>query len=144
MIVAWRAVKHCLGLLVALVVFEYFTHLDLSRPFLALLCAYAAVLTALARLLVDWLTRRYWTRLAEPRHLYVAGTGAEARRIGAVDRAVRRFRTVSGRLSGRRSRRTDAQRSYPVYAIDAFPERLKSAVVDEVIVAVEGCSVCRN
>jgi len=31
-IVAWRAVKHSLGLLVALVVFEYFTHLDLSRP----------------------------------------------------------------------------------------------------------------
>jgi len=44
-IVAWRAVKHSLGLLVALVVFEYFTHLDLSRPFLALLCAYAALLT---------------------------------------------------------------------------------------------------
>jgi len=137
-IVAWRAVKHSLGLLVALVVFEYFTHLDLSRPFLALLCGYAAVLTALARLLVDWLARRYWTRLAEPRHLYVAGTGAEARRIGALIEQSTDFGLCLDGFLGDDPGELTLQRSYPVYAIDAFPERLKSAVVDEVIVAVEG------
>jgi exopolysaccharide biosynthesis polyprenyl glycosylphosphotransferase len=137
-IVAWRAVKHSLGLLVALVVFEYFTHLDLSRPFLALLCGYAAVLTALARLVVDWLARRYWTRLAEPRHLYVAGTGAEARRIGALIEQSTDFGLCLDGFLGDDPGELTLQRSYPVYAIDAFPERLKSAVVDEVIVAVEG------
>jgi exopolysaccharide biosynthesis polyprenyl glycosylphosphotransferase len=136
--VAWRAVRYSLGLLVALVVFEYFTRLDLSRPFLALLCCYAAVLTALARLLVDLLARRYWTRLAEPRRLYVAGTGEEARRIGALIEQSSDFGLRLDGFLGDAPGELTLQRSYPVYAIRAFPERLKSAVVDEVIVAVEG------
>jgi exopolysaccharide biosynthesis polyprenyl glycosylphosphotransferase len=135
---AWRTVKHSLGLLVALVVFEYATRLDLSRPFLALLFCYAAILTALARLLVDWLAQRYWTRLAEPRHLYVAGTGAEARRIGALIEQSSRFGLrLDGFLGDAEGQLTLDRSSYPVYPISAFPERLKNAVVDEVIVAVE-------
>jgi exopolysaccharide biosynthesis polyprenyl glycosylphosphotransferase len=130
-------VKHSLGLLVALVVFEYFTHLDLSRPFLALLCVYAAVLTALARLLMDLLARNYWTRLAEPRHLYVAGTGPEALRIGSLIEQSSDFGLRLDGFLGDAPGQLTLQHSYPVYALAAFPEQLKSAIVDEVIVAVE-------
>jgi len=87
---------------------------------------------------VDWLAQRYWTRLAEPRHLYVAGTGAEARRIGALIEQSADFGLCLDGFLGDDPGELTLQRSYPVYAIDAFPERLKSAVVDEVIVAVEG------
>ncbi len=139
--IAWRALKHALGLLVALVVFEYFTRLDLSRPFLALLCAYAAVLTALARLLIDLLARRYWTRLAEPRHLYVAGTGAEARRIGALIEESVHFGLLLDGFLGAAPGQLALRRSYPVFSLQSFPERLKSAVVDEVIVAVDGAAL---
>ena len=134
---AWRSVRQSLGLLVALIAFEYFTRLNLSRIFLALLSCYAAVLTALARLLVDLLARRYWTRLGEPRHLYVAGTGAEARRVGMlIEQSADYGLRLEGFL-GDGLGELSLERRYPIYRLEDFPERLRSVVVDEVIVAVE-------
>jgi exopolysaccharide biosynthesis polyprenyl glycosylphosphotransferase len=136
--IAARSARQSLGLLVALIVYEYFQRLDLSRPFLALVCIYAGFATAAFRLLLDELARRYWTRLAQPRHLYVAGTGEAALRVGGLIEASAEFGLCLDGFLGDRPGGIDLARTYPVYPIDRFSERLKNSVVDEVIVAVEG------
>jgi exopolysaccharide biosynthesis polyprenyl glycosylphosphotransferase len=133
-----RTVRQAVALLVALVVYEYLQRLDLSRPFLALACVYAAVSTATLRVLVDALARRYWTRLVLSSHLYVAGTGEIARRVGRLIEASADFGLCLDGFLGESPGQIALERIYPVYPIDRFPERLKNSVVDEVIVAVEG------
>lgn len=133
-----RSARQSLGLLVALVVYEYSQRLDLSRPFLMLVCVYSGFATAAFRLLLDELARRYWTRLVLPSHLYVAGTGEAALRVGALIEASAEFGLCLDGFLGDQPGRIDLTRAYPVYPIDRFSERLKNSVVDEVIVAVEG------
>ena len=133
-----RAVRQAVALLVALVVYQYLQRLDLSRPFLGLACVYAAVSTTAFRLLVDALARRYWTRLVLPSHLYVAGTGEIARRVGRLVEESVNFGLCLDGFLGAAPGRIMLSRDYPVYPIDLFADRLKSAIVDEVIVAVEG------
>jgi len=133
-----RSVRQAVALLVALVVYEYFQRLDISRPFLALVCVYSGASTAALRLLVDLLARRYWTRLALPNHLYVAGTGEIARRVGRLIEASADFGLHLDGFLGELPGEIMLSRSYPVYPIDRFSDRLRNAVVDEVIVAVEG------
>jgi exopolysaccharide biosynthesis polyprenyl glycosylphosphotransferase len=133
-----RAARQSLMLLLALVVYEYSQRLDLSRPFLVLLCIYAGFTTAVFRLLLDALARRYWTRLVLPSHLYVAGTGEAALRIGDLIEASAGFGLCLDGFLGDRSGEIGLTRTYPVYPIDRFSERLRNSIVDEVIVAVEG------
>jgi len=133
-----RAARQSLGLLLALVVYEYSQRLDLSRPFLVLVCIYAGCATAVFRLLLDALARRYWTRLVLPSHLYVAGTGEAALRIGGLIEASARFGLCLDGFLGDRPGQIALTQTYQVYSIDRFSERLRNSVVDEVIVAVEG------
>ena len=134
-----RSIKQAAWLIVVLVLFQYFQRLDISRPFLALFSLYCAVLTAVFRLSVDLLARRFWNRLALPLHIYIAGTGASALRIAAL---IRQSAEFGLRLDGFLSDQAAPQGAEPatldgcsVYHVDAFPELLKSAVVDELIVA---------
>jgi exopolysaccharide biosynthesis polyprenyl glycosylphosphotransferase len=136
--IAARSARHSLGLLVALVIYEYSQRLDLSRPFLILVCAYSGFATAVFRLSLDELARRYWTRLVLPSHLYVAGTGEVARRVGGLIEASADFGLCLDGFLGDRPGTIELSRTYPIYPIDRFPERLRNSVVDEVIVAVEG------
>jgi exopolysaccharide biosynthesis polyprenyl glycosylphosphotransferase len=136
--IAARSARQSLGLLVALVVYEYSQRLDISRPFLILVCVYSAFATAMFRQLLDELARRYWTRLVLPSHLYVAGTGEAALRVGELIEASADFGLCLDGFLGDRTGAVELTRSYPVYPIDRFPERLRDSVVDEVIVAVEG------
>ncbi len=133
-----RAARQSLALMVGLVVYQYFQRLDLSRPFLALVCVYAGISTGAFRLSIDWLARRYWTRLVLPSHLYVAGTGAVALRVGRLIEDSAKFGLCLDGFLGERSGQLLLSRDYPVFPIDRFSERLKNSVVDEVIVAVEG------
>lgn len=133
-----RASRQSLALMIALVLYQYFQRLDLSRPFLALVCVYAGVSTGAFRLLLDWLARRYWTRLVLPSHLYVAGTGEAAHRVGELIEASARFGLRLDGFLGECSGQVVLSRSYPVYPIDRFSDRLRNSIVDEVIVAVDG------
>jgi exopolysaccharide biosynthesis polyprenyl glycosylphosphotransferase len=136
--IAARAARQSLGLLVALVVYEYSQRLDLSRPFLALVCIYSGFATAVFRLLLNGLAHRYWRRLVLPSHMYVAGTGEAALRIGGLIEASARFGLCLDGFLGDQPGQIGLTRTYPVYPIDGFSERLRNSIVDEVIVAVEG------
>lgn len=136
--VAARTARQATALLIGLVIYEYSQRLDLSRPFLALVCIYSALFTGALRLLVDRLARRFWTRLVLPNHLYVVGTGEVARRVGQLIEGSANFGLCLDGFLGERSGLIALGRSYPIYPIDRFAERLKNSVVDEVIVAVEG------
>ena len=136
--VVGRAARQCVALAVALVMYEYAQRLDLSRPFLALVCIYSGIATSAFRLLVDWLARRYWTRLVLPSHLYVAGTGEVALRVGRLIEDSAKFGLCLEGFLGEDPGQVVLSRSYPVYPIGHFSDRLKHSVVDEVIVAVEG------
>jgi exopolysaccharide biosynthesis polyprenyl glycosylphosphotransferase len=133
-----RTRRQCLYLLVALVVYQYLQRLDLSRFFLGLICVYTGLFTGAFRLLLDWLARRYWKRLVMPSHMYVAGTGEAAIRIGRLIESSERFGLHLDGFLGDQTGTVQLSRSYPIFRIDAFPERLKRSVVDEVIVAVDG------
>lgn len=133
-----RAARQSLSLMVGLVVYQYFQRLDLSRPFLALVCVYAGISSGAFRLLIDWLARRYWTRLVLPSHLYVAGTGEVALRVGRLIEKSAEFGLCLDGFLGESSGQLVLSRGYPVFPIDQFSERLRNSVVDEVIVAVDG------
>jgi exopolysaccharide biosynthesis polyprenyl glycosylphosphotransferase len=136
--IATRAARQSLGLLVALVVYEYSQRLDLSRPFLVLVCIYSGFATAVFRLLLNGLAHRFWRRLVLPSHMYVAGTGEAALRIGRLIEASARFGLCLDGFLGDQPGQIGLAHTYPVYPIDGFSERLRSSIVDEVIVAVEG------
>ena len=133
-----RSARQSLGLFFSLVIYEYSQRLDLSRPFLVLLCFYSGFATAVFRLLLDELARRYWTRLVLPSHLYVVGTGEVAHRVGRLIEDSVEFGLCLDGFLGDRLGQIDLSRTYPVYPLDRFSERLKNSVVDEVIVAVDG------
>lgn len=132
-----RTSRQCLSLMVALIMYEYFQRLDLSRPFLALVCLYSGLATGTFRLALDRLARRYWTRLVLPSHLYVVGTGQAALRVGGLIEASAEFGLCLDGFLAERAGTITLSRTYPVYPIERFPERLKNSIIDEVIVAVE-------
>jgi exopolysaccharide biosynthesis polyprenyl glycosylphosphotransferase len=133
-----RAARQAASLLVALVVYEYLQRLDLSRPFLTMVCVYSGLVTVAFRLLLDALARRYWTRLVLPSHLYVAGTGEAALRIGGLIEDSAEFGLCLDGFLGERAGQIELSKPYPVFAVERFSERLKNSIVDEVIVAVDG------
>ncbi len=129
---------------ISVVLFQYALRLDLSRVFMALFAFYACLLTALFRIVAVRVSLSLRSRLAEPQHLLVIGTGERARRLGeTVERAPESGARLAGFVSedlepepGLNSLRLASE--YPVYRVDQLPELLRTHVIDEVLVAVDG------
>lgn len=134
---AGQAARQALAATAALVLFEYARRLDLSRPFLAFYSAYALVFQLLFRAGVRFLLNHVAPSFAEPRYVWIAGTGESALRIGRMIEERERY---GYRLSGffdDKAGEVRLGRSYRVEALESLPAVLKRQVIDEIVFAVE-------
>jgi len=131
--------RQCLYGAVCLVVFEYVLRLELSRPFLLLLSAYAWVLQLLFRLTAGRVVGVLRREFVAPHHVMVAGTGERAIRLA---RALEESSEYDVRLRGFLSELPDAPAEialravYKVWPVSDLHQILRQHVVDEVIFAV--------
>lgn len=127
---------------IAVVLYQYMLRLDLSRVFMALFAMYACVLITLFRLIAVRMSTRLRASLTEPQHMMVIGTGESARRVGE---AIERSADFGARLVGFLSVEPDAApgtlrlvSEHRVFPLSQLPDLLRTRVIDEILVAVEG------
>lgn len=129
---------------VAVVLFEFFLRLDLSRPFLGLFAVYAWVFLCLFRLNSGGLMRMVRREFSGPHEILIVGTGERALRIARLieDSAATgdtgaHLRAFVADHDAPASLSLQLGESYPVHPLSAFPALLEKHVVDEVIFAVD-------
>ncbi len=135
--VVWQAFRQTSLATAAIILFEYARRLDLSRPFLALLSGYALLLQILFRAAMRFLINHIAPSFAEPRYVWIAGTGESALRIGRLFEERQRY---GFRLSGfldDSAGRVALSREYPVAPFSELPAILKRNVIDEIVFAVD-------
>ena len=138
--------RQCASGAVCLALLQYSLHLypELSRPFLALFCAYAWVFLLLFRLTASRMIGVFRREFAAPHYVMVVGTGERAVRLaGALERSVEYGVKLRGFLADEKesdSAETPAEIAlgaiYTVQPIGELPAILRQHVVDEVIFAV--------
>jgi exopolysaccharide biosynthesis polyprenyl glycosylphosphotransferase len=112
---------------------------ELSRPFLALFCAYAWVLLFLFRLTASRMVGMFRREFAAPHYVMVVGTGERAIRMA---QALERSAAYGVRLRGFLSERPEAAgeislgAQYQVHPVSELQAILRQQVVDEIIFAV--------
>ena len=126
---------------VAIILFEYFLRLDLSRAFLAGFAVYAWVFLCLFRLNSSALVRFVRREFGGPHEIVVVGTGARAIRLAELieqsehDGASLRAFIADSDLPTQPS--IQIGESYPVHPLSELPRMLEKQVIDEVVFAVE-------
>lgn len=123
---------------IAIVIFEYFLRLDLSRPFLLLFGVFCWILLNLFRLS---LPRIFLFLRRGATHILIVGTGDGARKLAAQfeadsDAGVQLIGFVREE-DGLADVRFELAREYPIYSLPDLPRLLEQHVVDEVVFAVE-------
>jgi len=127
---------------IAVVLYQYLLRLDLSRVFMALFACYAWLLIALFRVVAMRLSVALRASITEPQHLMVIGTGERARRLGeTIERSAASGARLVGFLSEDQNAGLDTLRlaaEYRVFPLGKLPDLLRTLVIDEVLVAVDG------
>lgn len=138
-----EALRQCLFGAVAVVLFEYFWRLNLSRPFTGLFVLLAWTMLSLFRLNAGRIMGVVRREFAAPHYVMVVGLGASAQRLGRQfeDAAALHGVKLRGFFADDRTAPTPAEielaSSYPVYPITALPEMLRQHVIDEVVFATD-------
>jgi lipopolysaccharide/colanic/teichoic acid biosynthesis glycosyltransferase len=134
--------RQCASGAVCLALLQYSLRLypELSRPFLALFCAYAWVFLLLFRLTASRMVGVFRREFAAPHYVMVVGTGERALRLAEVlERSVEYGVKLRGFLSDdKESAPAEIALGavYKVHPIGELPAILRQHVVDEVIFAV--------
>jgi exopolysaccharide biosynthesis polyprenyl glycosylphosphotransferase len=137
------ALQQCGTGLVALVLFEYFFRLELSRAFVVLFLLTTFVLMSLFRLNAHRLLGAVRREFAAPHYVMIVGTGESARRLGvqfeqAADLHGVRLRGFFADVRGEAAESAIAlEAQYPVHPIEALPGMLRQQVIDEVVFATD-------
>ena len=141
------AFRQCLMGAASVVLFEYLSRIDLSRPFVAMFAVYAWVLLCLLRLNAKRVTPLVRGEFGSAHYVMVVGLGEAALRLGrelenstyygihllgfladpARDSAYHQFK----------AHQVDLDAAYPVYALSELTELLRRHVIDEIIFAVD-------
>jgi exopolysaccharide biosynthesis polyprenyl glycosylphosphotransferase len=126
---------------IALVTFEFLLRLELSRGFLLLFLVYSWTVLCLFRWKAGSVIGVIRREFGAPQNVMVVGTGARARRIGAM---LEQSANYGVRFRGFLSDGTKDFDSvialaaeYPVYALSELTHVLRTEVLDEVIFAVD-------
>lgn len=127
---------------VCLVLFQYTQRLDVSRPFFAFLCVYAAVGLTLLRLLFRFAAARTSTAPVARRVIWIAGSGPAATRIANHLEKGRGYGLCLEGFLGE-APPTGLNRTYRTLPWDRIPLLLATEVVDEIIVAVDTAQLAR-
>ena len=137
-----ETLRQCLVGGVAVVLFQYFLRLDLSRSFMALFTLYTLLLQSLYRLLAASLTGVLRRGFSSPQHVMVVGLGERARRLGeTLEQSAHFGIKLTGFLADGAAgapAQVTLDKVYPVYPLDQLPELLRSRVIDEILVSVDG------
>src|SRR5579862_1663962 len=135
------AARQCAGGALALVVFEYFLRMDLSRSFVVLFACFAWTALVLFRLTAGRLVGVIRREFAGPHYVMVVGTGERARHLAeALERSVDYGIRLRGFLSDEpltRPAEILLETYYPVRPIADLPAILRQNVIDEIIFAVQ-------
>jgi exopolysaccharide biosynthesis polyprenyl glycosylphosphotransferase len=142
LVVLRDSARQCASGAVCLALLQYSLRLypELSRPFLALFCAYAWVFLLLFRLTASRMIGVFRREFAAPHYVMVVGTGERAVRLAeSLERSVEYGVRLRGFLSDEKDS-SPAEIAlgavYKVYPIGELPSILRKHVVDEVIFAV--------
>ena len=133
-----RAARQAVAAPTLLVLAQFTLRLDMSRLFLALFAAFAALALLLFRWnaapLLGWYRRRY----GGEHFLWIVGTGDSARRVaGLVEEASAFGLRLSGFLDPSPAvAAIQLRREYPVHPLADLPDLLRRHVIDEVLFAV--------
>jgi exopolysaccharide biosynthesis polyprenyl glycosylphosphotransferase len=138
--------RQCVSGFVCLALLQYSLRLypELSRPFLALFCAYAWVLLLVFRLTASRMIGVFRREFAAPRYVMVVGTGERAVRLAEVlERSVEYGVRLRGFFSEGKEGDPGAAPAeialgavYKVHPIGELPSILRQHVVDEILFAV--------
>ncbi len=126
---------------IGLVLLEYLLRLDVSRPFVAMLCVYSWLFLCLFRLNAGHVIGLIRREFGKPHFVMVAGTGERARKLAeSLERSEDFGVRLTGFLAdgdGVAPEFVHLSREYPVYGLDFLPELLQRHVIDEILFAVE-------
>ena len=137
------AFRQCLLGAVAVVLFQYFWRLELSRPFVVLFLVTTWVLLSLFRLNASRIMGAVRREFAGPHYVMVVGLGASAQRLGRQfeDAAALHGVRLRGFFADDRSvdapAEIELEQKYPVYPLAALPEMLRQHVIDEIVFATD-------
>jgi exopolysaccharide biosynthesis polyprenyl glycosylphosphotransferase len=132
---------------VALVIFQYFLRLDLSRPFVGLFAAYSWILLCVFRIQAGHLIGIIRREFGAPHYVMVVGIGDAARRIArSLEQSSRygvRLRGFLDPSSSLAVRDIALEENYPVYPISDLTQLLRGHVIDDIIFAVDTSELAR-
>ncbi len=132
--------RQCFIGFVAVIVFEFFLRLDLSRFFLGLFAFYAWILLCLFRMQAGSIVGLIRREFGSLHYVMVVGFGERARHLGEALEASRHYGI---RLIGFLADEPGApdqiklKADYPVNSLVVLPDLLEQNVIDEIIFAVD-------
>ncbi len=136
-----RTTQQCFWSGVAVVLFQFFLRLDLSRPFLGLFLSFSFIALLVFRLLFRAVAPALAGSLAQSRQILIGGDGSRAQ---AVARTICQSRTQGLALIGflaDQPGEINVGRPYPVHLWSELPSLLERQVIDEFIVAVDSAKL---
>ncbi|HML16257.1 MAG TPA: sugar transferase [Bryobacteraceae bacterium] len=134
--------RQCLVGAASVVLFEYLSRIELSRPFVALFAAYAWVLLCLFRLNAKHVTRMVRGEFGSAHYVMVVGLGGAALRLGreleaAAHYGIHLLGFLADPACDPACREVELDGAYPVYALSELNDLLRRYVIDEIIFAVD-------
>jgi exopolysaccharide biosynthesis polyprenyl glycosylphosphotransferase len=123
----------------SLLIFEFVLHLDLSRPFLALIAAYSWVFLCLFRLTAGSLVGLARQKFGGPHFVMIVGLGERARKLGEeLERSAQYGIRLLGFLAEGPAPEVEIQLGsrYQVYPVNELRQLLRRQVIDEIVFAV--------
>lgn len=134
--------RQCACGAVALVIFEYFLRLNLSRPFLGLFAILSWIFLLIFRMTAGRLVGLIRREFAALHFVMVVGLGERALRLAeslerSAEHGVRLTGFVSDSPATLREVRLGSASVYPVFPIEELPALLRGHVIDEILFAVD-------
>ncbi len=136
------AFQQCLLGGVAVVLFEFFWRLELSRPFVALFLAWTWLLLTIFRLNATRILGAVRREFAVPHYVMIVGIGEAAQRLAEQYEAASSYGVrLRGFFEDERAvdlpKELTISKPYPVHSIRALPEMLRQHVIDEVVFSTD-------
>lgn len=120
-----------------IVLAQYFTRMDLSRPFVALFAVYSWILLCLLRINAGSWIGAVRRRFGAAHYIMVVGTGDNASRLGHALEASSHYGVRLIGFLDDAPGQIILSKPYPVFSLGKLPDLLKQHVVDEIIFAVD-------
>jgi len=140
--------RQCLAGSVAVILFEFFGRLDLSRPFVAIFALFTWLLLCLFRLNAGRILGAVRREFAGPHFVMVVGLGPEALRLGRQleDAASLHGVRLTGFFADEESgapEEVELGQKYPVHPLSRLPEMLRGHVIDEIVFSTSQSNLAR-